>query len=367
VVRLYGTAILRRGKELPIVERLNQSYWKLSVAIVFSVAPALCQSLPEITPYVTCVQSTGVAYFGYVSLEANIVTIGAGDSNNFIEPPQQRGQPTQFSPGVHPFVFTSPFDSQGSLTWQLNNQFAQAVAGGGGYGICPAAFVPPNFGLIGLASGQTLRLKAMGNIGFPAVCTLGFQDQNGNAIGPANQALTLAPGQIGSLDLTSTALGLTVGKRAEIRPMLIDLNSACLATAEVFTTASGVTAASEKLQTPQVQPFFDVQGLATGQTMRLSVSSISGQPACAGSLGFTDSSAAAVGPTSNFNLAGGQSAFLDLPSSSIPSLAGWTGKRGEFQPVVSLTSNSAVCLTTVQTFVSLSGLTQTIGIAQGRP
>jgi len=90
------------------------------------------KQVPQITPRFDCVDydpelNIAIAHFGYVSLEADIITIEAGDSNNFIEPPQQRGQPTSFSPGINKNVFQSQFDSQGSLTWQLNSQFAQAI------------------------------------------------------------------------------------------------------------------------------------------------------------------------------------------------------------------------------------------------
>ncbi|MGH9558494.1 MAG: hypothetical protein ACRD30_04580 [Bryobacteraceae bacterium] len=136
----------------------------------------------------------------------------------------------------------------------------------------------------------------------------------------------------------------------------------------MFSTASGATIAAGKPQTPQIQPVFDAQGLATGQTLRLGVSSIPGQAPCSGTLSFTDAANNPVGTSSTFSLQDGQSAYLSLPSTAIPSLSGWTGKRGEFRPVVTLPSGgAAVCLATVQTFATTSGLTQMFSEPVGLP
>jgi len=114
----------------------------LVVALAQIAISIKVKQLPQITPRFDCVDydsdlDIAIAHFGYVSLEADTITIDAGDSNNFIEPPQQRGQPTSFAPGIHKNVFQSQFDSQGSLTWQLNSQFAQAVVDP--YYYCPTA------------------------------------------------------------------------------------------------------------------------------------------------------------------------------------------------------------------------------------
>ncbi len=78
----------------------------------------------------------------------------------------------------------------------------------------------------------------------------------GIRIGPApGNAESQLYGSAFTLDLTSTMLSLGLGKRAEIRPVLTTEDGAsflaCQATAEVFGTVSGVTAATEKLQIPQ--------------------------------------------------------------------------------------------------------------------
>ncbi len=112
-----------------------------------------------------------------------------------------------------------------------------------------------------------------------------------------------------------------------------------------------------------------MQGLAaTARRCVCLPSSLVGQPACSGTLGFTDASNNPVGGTSTFSLTGGQSSYLDLASASIPGSSGWLGKRAEFRPVVTLAADgSAVCLTTVQTFVALTGMTQTISLAEALP
>lgn len=80
-----------------------------------------------------CVYDVGdgyyVAQFGYDNANAITVTLPAGGMINGFDPsPADRGQPSDFSPGRHEFVFDVGFAGWVSpvVTWTLNGNLAVA-------------------------------------------------------------------------------------------------------------------------------------------------------------------------------------------------------------------------------------------------
>jgi hypothetical protein len=162
----------------------------------------------------------------------------------------------------------------------------------------------PNFGMLGIASGQAARLSAVlvGNPDFypPGPCrvTLSFASAGGDTLlgadgGPVMREASLVPGRAVSLELSSADVfpGRTRVRR-QVRPVLQappepdtppDPCHSLAATAEVFDEASGEIMAMEGVNlrlsappepdrgaNPPPEPDFGLLGLARTQTMRLS-------------------------------------------------------------------------------------------------
>ena len=359
------------------------------VGTLITLASLTCVDgqIVNVTPRLTCVQSQGISLFGYTNINASTITAPVGTPNFFLQFPLDRGQPTSFASGDVPYSFlvSSPFSS--GLTWGLQGGYADARPMPG-VDTCPAAITDPQFGPIGLTFGQTLRLKVIGNPptqpGGSCSATLNFLDRNGFALLPA-KTVNLTDGQIGFLDLPASLLNLTTGMRAQVRPQAIlaqgTATLACQTTAELFGSASNVGLVGEATQQPQIQPVFPAQGLAPNQTLRLNLAAPQGF-SCTGTLGFTGANNSAIGAASTVTLAGGQSAFLDLPSAQVPGLTGWTGNRVELRPKVTLgapmiavavaaagvlPSLTNVCVATAEIFDNFSGATRLIANPQGLP
>jgi hypothetical protein len=208
--------------------------------------------------------------------------------------------------------------------------------------------------------------------GTPVEAILGFVDVNGLPIGPS-LPVSLLPGQSASLDLnpsTLPALSQATGP-IEIRPVVspppntVGFDGLIRSSAEVFDNTLGFgTLFVLGTESLPAAPVFAPQGLAGGQTMRLHVFSTDSTP-CVATLGFLDINGAPVGPTMPVNLSGGQSAALDLNSSSLNIPAGVQG-RIELLPQVTLgtiVSASApqpvACPASVQVFDNQTGRTWT--------
>jgi hypothetical protein len=105
--------------------------------------------------------------------------------------------------------------------------------------------IPPNFGLAGIAPGQTLRLNVVAFPNGPCKAQLSFVDRNGAPQPPPNKIVNLNLGQADFLDVSAASLGLPFGQRVELRPVVTltsDPNaSACLANAEAYDPLSGRT------------------------------------------------------------------------------------------------------------------------------
>jgi len=112
---------------------------------------------------------------------------------------------------------------------------------------------PPTFGLQGIAGGETLRLTALardaGATAFNCVAQLSFADKNGNPIGPT-MPVNLSSGMGASLDLDANILGLRLGQRIDVQPIVtltssvpgaVPTGSVCEASAEVFDHFTGRT------------------------------------------------------------------------------------------------------------------------------
>jgi|HubBroStandDraft_1064217.scaffolds.fasta_scaffold08131_5 hypothetical protein len=71
-----------------------------------------------------------------------------------------------------------------------------------------------NFPMIGLVRGQTLQVNPVAIPIDPCFATIGFQNANGNPVGPS-LSVALQPGQSASLALNGNTLTNTPGKRVD--------------------------------------------------------------------------------------------------------------------------------------------------------
>jgi hypothetical protein len=134
------------------------------------------------------------------------------------------------------------------------------------------------------------------------------------------------------------------------------------ATTEVFDTLTGFGAV---LTTPNtaaaIGQAFGPQGLARGQTMRISAVAFAPNP-CVAILGFADNRGAPVGPSLQVNLAPDRGATLDLNANTLGAQA---AQRIELQPVLTLqnpvvgTSAHSACAASSEVFDSATGRTLT--------
>jgi hypothetical protein len=100
----------------------------------------------------------------------------------------------------------------------------------------------PAFDYQGLAGGQTMRFNVYASAPNSCNAVLTFVDVNSNPIG-SSQQVSLQPGVGTSLDLSANTLGLGLGKRVEVQPVLtvVANNSDCRGSAEVFGNLAGKT------------------------------------------------------------------------------------------------------------------------------
>jgi hypothetical protein len=260
-------------------------------------------------------------------------------------------------------------------------------------GASPALAASPNFSLLGLALNQSLRINVVAPTaqpGFPpnpCSAALSFLDTNRNSVGP-NKSVNLNPGQSASLDLNANALLQRFGQRAEVRPIAITYPpSPCIVSAEVFDNFTAfsilVVPATAVLVAPgpsEIAPSpaqFGMQGPALGQVSRLNVAAYAPNPAyppdpCVASLGFADRNGNAVGPVTTVGLNPGQSASLDLNSSTVITNLGISsfalfGQRVEVRPVVTLVQTSAVnaCQASAEVYDTFTGRTWSYAVPPG--
>ena len=103
------------------------------------------------------------------------------------------------------------------------------------------------FGMVGIALGQVLRLNVVAFPPNPCSATIGFLNHNGQVPQPQpGKTVFLNPGEAAFVDLSAAALGIPAVQRREFQPVVTLESapngfSACQATAEVYDKASGMT------------------------------------------------------------------------------------------------------------------------------
>ncbi len=238
------------------------------------------------------------------------------------------------------------------------------VAGGGS-----ALAADPEFGMIGLANGQTLRLNVIAFPPDPCVAQIGFLTRNGAQTQPdPGKTVDLAPGMSDFVDLDSASLNITLGQRIELQPIVRllastvpDTVSACTATVELFTTKSAdtaVTVSQPQRAVPNVAPLFGLVGIGVGQVLRLNVNAWPPDP-CVAQIGFLGANGAPQPlPDKTVDLAPGTGTFVDLGAG----LLGLTpGERAELLPVVMMLpgpNGASTCQADVELYIRRTGRTR---------
>jgi hypothetical protein len=213
-----------------------------------------------------------------------------------------------------------------------------------------------NFAMIGLVRGQTLQVNLVAFPPDPCFATIGFQNTNGNAVGPTLN-VTLQAGQSASLALNGDTLTNTPGQRVEVLPtvtLTAGIVSQCDASAEVYDNIleiSSVVVPGTAGYPPN--PIFGMFGVTELQTAQLNVVAYPTDP-CIGTLTFVNSSGVPVGNTMNVQLAPGEAASLELPGSTLVTKL---GQRAEVQPVVSASNGG--CIASAEVYLNGLGTTST--------
>ena len=234
---------------------------------------------------------------------------------------------------------------------------------------------PPvgDFGLMGGALGQTLRLNVMNParagdvLPLPCHVLVGFKGIRGATLGPV-QDLNLAPGQAAFVELNFNNHVSRFGERVQVHPAMAAVNDGsavgCKASAEIYDQLTARTMAYAAQFIPDVigaipPPIgdFGLLGAALGQTVRLNVLFPPGPTLPPGptriTLGF-DIPGFPPGPTRTVDLMPGEGAFLDLPMDGFGLRL---GQRVEVRPTVSgATANFRV---TAEVYDQVSGRTTT--------
>lgn len=234
----------------------------------------------------------------------------------------------------------------------------------------------PQFGMMGLAAGQTLRLNVVAYPPDPCNAQIGFLNSNGATPQPdPSKTVTLNPGQAAFIDLTAASLGIQFGQRREFQPVVTlisisDSVSQCAASVELFDTSTGFSLVVLPQPDPSrlnVNPRFGMVGIGLGQVLRLNVVAFPPDP-CIATIGFLNSNGATPQPLpgKTVTLNPGQAAFVDLTAAS---LGIQFGQRAEFQPVVMLaqTANGTACQASAEVFDTFTGRTSALLIPQPDP
>ncbi len=213
-----------------------------------------------------------------------------------------------------------------------------------------------NFPMIGLVRGQTLQVNLVAFPVDPCFATIGFQNVNGNPVGPTLN-VALQAGQSASLALNGNTLANTPGQRVEVLPtvtLTVGVASQCNASAEVYDNILEISS----VVVPGVagyppDPSFGMFGVTELQTAQLNVVAFPTDP-CIGTLSFVNSNGVQVGNAMNVQLAPGQAASLSLPGSTLVTKL---GPRAEVQPVVSASNGG--CIASAEVYINGLGTTST--------
>jgi len=242
----------------------------------------------------------------------------------------------------------------------------------------------PDFGPIGGAEGQVLRLNVAGEPGSMCIAELGFHDLMGNVVGPAGRTSGVGR-QVTSLDVGFATIGRGTGQQ-ELVPAVRVLQGSgpCHASAEVydaitlrtmgwyptdqFPTDQHPGAADPPSEFPTDQrptatmptDQRDPVGAASGQTVRLSIvgrqqtaPGLRSMPACTGQIGIAAADGS-VRVSKVVSLMAGQGTFLDAPMSW-----GMAVTRQEFSPYADLAALDAWIIA-VEVFDTASAWTQVL-------
>ncbi len=239
----------------------------------------------------------------------------------------------------------------------------------------------PQFGMVGLAAGQVLRLNVVAYPPSPCVAAIGFRNAAGQVPQPTpDKTVSLNPGESAFVDLPAAALGIQLGARREFQPVVTlypqptpDTSAApnaCAASVEVFDSFTGLSLVAypqPEPDLPNVAPQFGMAGIALGQVLRLNVVAFPPDP-CSATIGFLDSNGVPMPePDKSVYLNPGEAAFIDLPAGA---LGIQFGQRAELQPVVTLQpapNGSSACQATVEVYDRFSGRTWTMLYPQPQP
>jgi hypothetical protein len=140
------------------------------------------------------------------------------------------------------------------------------------------------------------------------------------------------------------------------------------ATAEVYDdlTKSTSLIVPEKSPGPPGSPAvqFGPVGVGFLQTVRLNVVAFPPDP-CVGTLSFTDVEGHSLRAPSPVSLTAGQSTFVDLPGTAVPSDSGHGEVMAEFAPPVGAAPGT--CVPSVEVYDQLTGTTQVIVQTEANP
>lgn len=250
------------------------------------------------------------------------------------------------------------------------------------FGTQAASAGSPQFGMVGLAAGQVLRLNVVAYPPNPCMATIGFRNANGQIPQPEpGKTVSLNPGESAFVDLPAVALGIQFGGRREFQPVVTltpqpqpDANAApnaCGASVEVFDAITGLSLVAVPMpepDLPNVSLQFGMAGIALGQVLRLNLVAYPPVP-CSATIGFLNSNGQypQPEPDKTVYLNPGEAAFIDLPAGA---LGLQFGQRAELQPVVALqpgANGSSACQATAEVYDRFSGRTWTLLVPQPEP
>jgi hypothetical protein len=213
-----------------------------------------------------------------------------------------------------------------------------------------------NFPMIGLVRGQTLQINLVAIPIDPCLAQIGFQNANGNPVGPTLN-VALQAGQSASLALNGNTLTNVPGQRVEVLPTVVvtaGTGSQCNASAEIYDNVFEISSVVVPGTVGFAQiPQFGMLGVTLPQTVRLNVVAYPPDP-CIGQLSFVNSSGTPVGNTLNVQLAPGKATSLDLPGNT---LVTQLGQRAEVRPVV--TAPNGGCAASAEVYLNGLGATST--------
>jgi hypothetical protein len=162
--------------------------------------PCEDSSSPEpdvpIGPFVTCVvnhpsTSTYDAVFGYENGNSDAETIPVGDANNFAPAPEDRGQPTVFTPGtVTDAVTVTGIDDSVALTWTLGWTTTNKAIASADFQIkCREPPIPPTDQPVGIFA------ECVTNHGSTYDATFGYVNENAASVTvPIGARNSVSPG-----------------------------------------------------------------------------------------------------------------------------------------------------------------------------